>query len=184
MSTAATFALRPFPSAAAPPGIGVTGWIERRGERIAVHYRLRGKIRDVALPAPAAPPARRFGLWETTCFELFLAPRGRPRYWEFNLSPSGDWNVFRFAEYREGMLEETDYEALPVSVRRSADSLSLRADFALPGAMPAGGIWQAGISAVIVDESGAISYWALSHRGEMPDFHLRGSFTVDLPPGP
>jgi len=54
------------------------------------------------LPAPVAP-ARADGLWQRTCFELFLRRPGHAGYWEFNFSPSGEWAAYRFDDYRAGM---------------------------------------------------------------------------------
>ena len=42
-------------------------------------------------------------LWLSTCFELFLAGESQPGYTEFNVSPSGAWNCYRFDDYRHGM---------------------------------------------------------------------------------
>ena len=37
-----------------------------------------------------------------------------------------------------------------------------------------------GLSAVIEDGEGGLSYWALAHTGSKPDFHHRGSFALTL----
>jgi hypothetical protein len=37
-----------------------------------------------------------------------------------------------------------------------------------------------GLAAVIEDETSRLSYWALSHPAEKPDFHHADSFTVCL----
>jgi hypothetical protein len=50
---------------------------------------------------PAKAPERTDGLWETTCFELFLL-YSDGGYIEFNFSPSGQWAAYRFDSYREG----------------------------------------------------------------------------------
>ena len=84
---------------------------------------LRGKLAELVIPGPAARPARRHGLWEETCFEFFLGVKDAPGYWEFNLSPAGHWNVYRFAGYRQGMAEEKAFTSLAFSVRRRADRL-------------------------------------------------------------
>ena len=66
-----------------------------------------------ALRLPAAvTPARADGLWQRTCFELFLRRPGHAGYWEFNFSPSGEWAAYRFDDYRAGM------EELPVESPR------------------------------------------------------------------
>ena len=61
-------------------------------------------------------PQRRDGLWQHTCFEAFFGVLGSDDYWEFNLAPSGDWNVYRFAGYRAGQTPETAYGPLPLTV--------------------------------------------------------------------
>jgi hypothetical protein len=91
------FCLEPFPGDGPGPGVKITGSITRAGDRLAVRYELRGNLAEVVIPAAAKGPARRHGLWKGTCFELFLGARGEARYWEFNFSPSGDWNVYGFA---------------------------------------------------------------------------------------
>ena len=42
---------------------------------------------ELVLPAPAGK-RREDGLWQATCFEVFLQPDGGSAYCEFNLSPS------------------------------------------------------------------------------------------------
>lgn len=54
---------------------------------------------------PAVVPARADGLWQRTCFELFLKRPGEAGYCEFNFSPSGEWAAYRFDDYRDGMAE-------------------------------------------------------------------------------
>jgi len=56
----------------------------------------------LALPA-AVFPARADGLWQRTCFELFLRDPGTGGYLEFNFSPSGEWAAYQFDGYRTGM---------------------------------------------------------------------------------
>jgi len=59
-------------------------------------------------------------LWNATCFEFFLARGDGQGYHEFNLSPAGHWNAFRFTGYRQGMCDEAAFSSLPFEVSRSA----------------------------------------------------------------
>lgn len=61
------------------------------------------------LPGPAVPK-RTEGLWEHTCFELFLMEPASGTYFEFNFSPSGQWAAYRFDSYRAG---RRDLEVTP-----------------------------------------------------------------------
>jgi hypothetical protein len=174
------FSLEPFPGAGPLPSLKLTGSIARRGDILAIRYDLRGDLAELAIPGPARRPARRRGLWEETCFEFFLGVKGYQQYWEFNLSPSGHWNVYGFAGYRQGMAEETAFTSLPVGIQRRRDSLLVTLDAALDGIVAADQPLAVGIAAVIQLAGGGLTYWALSHSGPQPDFHRRDSFSITL----
>ncbi len=174
-----SFALRPF-----LPGqdaiVKITGEVFRRGANLAISYELRGDLAAIVIPPPA-PPTRSHNLWQATCGEFFLGPPRVPNYWEFNLSPAGHWNVYRFQDYRLGMAEETAFDSLPMRVRKEDDSLLLALEVDLSSIIPAGQALEMGITAVIALAGGEFSYWALSHPGSRPDFHRRDSFVMVWP---
>ncbi|MBU6429762.1 MAG: DOMON-like domain-containing protein, partial [Cyanobacteria bacterium REEB65] len=122
-------------------------------------------------------------LWEQTCFECFLASSGRPGYWEFNLSPAGHWNVYRFDSYRAGMQDETAFEALPFSVFSRPGFCEVAATISMLDLGVAERSWQLAIATVVAQVSGGTSYWALAHPGDRPDFHHPESFLVQLAAG-
>jgi hypothetical protein len=175
-----SFSLQPFSQAEPRPAVSITGSITRRAHTLAIRYDLRGPLAELAIPGPAETPARRPRLWEATCFEFFLAVPEAPGYWEFNLSPAGPWNVYRFAAYRQGMTEEAAVRSLPFGVQRRPDSLLLTLKFDLARIIPAGQALVAGITAVIQLAGGRMTYWALTHPGPQVDFHRRDSFIIDL----
>ena len=41
--------------------------------------------------------------------------------------------------------------------------------------------WEMGLSAVLEEQDGTKSYWALAHLNEQPDFHDPGCFVARLP---
>jgi hypothetical protein len=98
------FALQPF--AIAQPELEIIGTLSRHSPLLNLSYTLLGAVDAVNIPAPAQLPTRHHELWQSTCFEFFLGLQGSPQYWEFNLSPAGHWNVYRFEDYRQGMIEE------------------------------------------------------------------------------
>src|SRR5512134_701601 len=110
------FSLFPFPGEGHAPAIRVAGSMTRRANRLSVRYALTGDLSEIAIPAPQPFPMRKDKLWEETCLEFFLGPTDSERYWEFNLSPSGNWNVYRFASPRKGMAEEPAVPSLPFAV--------------------------------------------------------------------
>lgn len=124
---------------------------------------------------------RKDGLWASTCFEFFLALPDRPQYWEFNISPSGDWNVYCMDSYRRvGFREEALIHRLPFEVQKEAGLITLHASIDLVPLIPETELIQLGISCVIQSIEGHDSYWALIHPHPTPDFHARDSFVIQL----
>lgn len=177
---ARNFTLQPFPGTRQRPDIAISGAISRRTDTLAISYLLQGRLNEVEIPQLSNPAARRIGLWEKTCFEFFLAIKDAPGYWEFNLSPSGDWNVYRFEIYRQGLNEEKAFSQLPFSVRRQSDCLRLDLEFDLGLIIRADQAVEAAVTAVIKTRAGGETFWAVAHPGEAPDFHHRDGFIIRL----
>ncbi|RJQ19859.1 MAG: hypothetical protein C4560_05650 [Nitrospiraceae bacterium] len=175
-----SFSLKPFTTAGPLPDLKITGNVHRRPDSFSIRYLLAGRLQELVIPSPAARPERRNALWEETCFEFFLAMKDSGPYWEFNLSPAGHWNAFRFESYRQGMREETAVDSLPFMVERSADALLLSLELDLGRIVPAHVPMNAGISAVIKHTDGCLTFWALSHPGTHADFHRRESFIIGM----
>ncbi len=176
------FSLKPFlplPTARIPK-VEISGDIGRCSDGFAIRYLFVDPLGKTSIPVRADVPLRRHGLWEETCFEFFLAVKNSPSYWEFNLSPSGHWNVYRFSEYRQNMQEETRFSSLPFDIRvLSSGGLSLALEMDLGIFMKRGLPLEVGVSAVIRQKDGNVTYWALSHAGRQADFHRRDGFAVE-----
>lgn len=175
-----SFSLEPFPSADPLPYLKITGNIIRSSGTLAISYELSGPLVEIVIPAPADMPSRKNALWEETCFEFFLSVNNSDEYREFNLSPSGHWNVFRFESYRKGMQEEPAFSSLPFSVQRQPDSLQLSLELDIDKIITADQILKVAVSAVIKHINGRITCWALTHPGPQADFHRRDSFIIEL----
>lgn len=143
--------------------------VARSGSLLKAHYRIEGDLARVRVPPPA-PPARADGLWRHTCCELFAAHKGSAAYMEFNFSPSGEWAAYDFAGYRE---PRGNAAVEPRFAVRMTDTLALEASVPTSGN-------EIGLSAVVEDIDGGLSYWALRHPPGKPDFHHRESFALEL----
>ena len=118
------------------------------------------------------------GLWRTTCFELFVRGEGGAAYSEFNFSPSQQWAAYDFSAPREGM-ERRNLPRDPGCVWRPGRDLAFF-DAALPVAGLPARPWAANLTCVIEEEGGVISYWALKHPGDKPDFHDPACFALPV----
>jgi hypothetical protein len=180
--TEQSFSLIPFPAPAIPK-ITITGHISRRGNLLAVSYLLTGHAQDIFVPSPVEHPSRKDELWKQTCFEFFLAVKDQPQYREFNMSPSGDWNVYRMDAYRRvGFREETSIERLPFEAQKEEHRFVLNAIVDLSSLFPLNDLLEVAITAVIQTKDGTETYWALTHPAPQADFHLRESFILALAP--
>ncbi|RAI46082.1 DOMON-like domain-containing protein [Rhodoplanes roseus] len=151
--------------------------------RLALAYEVTGRIAAIRWPAPAAP-VRTDGLWRHTCLEAFLAPGPAEAYLEINLSPSTAWAVYRFDSYRSGMRAADALGAPAITPRAAPDRFVLAAVLDLAGLpeLDPRRPWRLGLSAVIEDTEGRVSYWALAHPPGAPDFHHAAGFAHPLPP--
>lgn len=140
------------------------------------YVRYEGKI---ALPA-MGEPRRADGLWKRTCFEVFLKSMGDGPYVEFNLSPSFEWAAYSFDSYRSGMRELALEFAPEISITPDTPGhfwLAAELDISAIGVRKAA----MNLTAVIEDDEGGKSYWALAHAPGAPDFHNPDCFVARLP---
>lgn len=174
------FSLIPFP---APnlPDISMRGIISLHNNQIKLNYLVSGNIDGILLPLPSLSPDRRDELWMATCFEFFLAIKEQLQYWEFNMSPSGDWNVYCMDAYRRvGFREEDRFPRIVFDFEKDPSQISLVAIVDLDPIVRAGQILEVGITSIIQTMDGVETYWALTHPGPLADFHQRESFTLEL----
>lgn len=149
-----------------------------RPQSIAFRFRIAGDVARLRLADPGF--ARRSdGLWQHSCFEAFLRADASEPYHEFNFAPSGDWAAYAFAA-RRGRRRSPALPAPAIESRRARDAFELIARVSIAGlpALAGAASIHAGLAAVIEDADGTLSYWALAHAGESPDFHDPATFTL------
>jgi hypothetical protein len=144
---------------------------------LRLRWRLEGP-EQLVVP-PFAGKGRADELWKSTCFEFFLRQPGHDGYVELNLSPSERWAAYDFAAYRTGM-EQRPFPHEPTCTLRIGQSTAI-----FDAAVPTAGLpplpWEAGFAAVIEEAGGTLSYWAMSHSHEKPDFHDPACLAAKVP---
>ena len=150
--------------------------------RLSVHYRTAG------IPVVPLPPLETLSetmrgdeLWRHTCFEVFVRPAGCEAYVEFNFSPALQWAAYALDGYRHN---RCNLDTAPPAIRTLTGDGDLMLDAELQLEFCAESDWLVGLSAVIEEEDGTISYWALAHAPGKPDFHHAGAFALQLPGTP
>ena len=148
---------------------------------LRLRYFLDGETDRIALP-PRGAAKRAEGLWQHTCCEAFIARLDARAYCELNFSPSEEWAAFGFSAYREGMAPLSLQREPAIAVSLSEDRLALEAVvgpeilLALPGASSL----RLALSVVVEETDGRLSYWAITHPADRPDFHHRDGFVLPL----
>lgn len=127
------------------------------------------------------PAKRRDGLWQTTCFELFIKEANTDscfEYFEFNFSPSTEWAAYKFERYRDGRVDVSLSVDPFIERGLENDQYVIEVDVDLSDIPPRQ--LQIGLSAVIEENDGTKSYWALAHPPGQPDFHHGDCFALQL----
>lgn len=148
---------------------------------LMLHYHVGGDPgRLTPPPGRIAMPRRADELWLHTCFEAFIKPDGGEGYLEFNIAPTHDWQAYAFSGYRAGR-HPLVLPMPPLETAVTRDGCELRVDLPLAG-LVTDGPWHIGLAAVIEESGGAISYWALKHAPDKPDFHHPDTFALTVSP--
>ncbi len=147
---------------------------------LAIRWRAEGDLSRLAMPPPIK--GRADGLWRSTCFEAFIRIGDEEDYLELNVSPSDGWATYAFDSCREGM--RPSVEPMAVERWKTADHVGAEADLDLDavfGRRHRGRPVCLGLSAVVQDVDGGVSYWALAHPSDKPDFHHPAAFILSVP---
>jgi hypothetical protein len=130
--------------------------------------------KDALLVPAGTSSVRRDGLWRHTCIEFFAGPLSSTEYLEFNLSPAGEWALYHFKDTRDP-LPLPSASPPQVQVQWAGQDLRVVARLAVNEWAVS---WieeelSVGLSAVLESRSGALSYHAIHHPRDVPDFHDR-----------
>ena len=156
-------------------------WTDPRS--LSLTYLLKGDNARIRVP-PQRTPRRADRLWEHSCVEAFVGELGKPEYCEFNFSPSREWAAYRFRDYRDGGPIDDDGLEPTIAARREAETLAIDAVMRLDRLLTIaqGARLRLGLSAVIEDTDGRLSYWALKHPPGKTDFHHPVGFILEIQP--
>jgi len=155
--------------------------VQQSRGRIVLNYRIEGDIGALAIPQ-SGPSHRVDGLWQNTCLEAFVKGSGEV-YYEFNFAPSSAWTAYRFTSYRQGREDIDKIEPAKITVHRDLNRFELEAVVGNPNQplmFERGNGLRLGLSAVVKDNHGGLSYWAIAHPKDQPDFHHPDSFAFEL----
>lgn len=160
-----------------PPHVTIECELNSNQSSIYISYKLKGELPTIDLGEGHPHHARVMKLWEKSCFELFIKTQ-EDSYIEFNFSPEFEWNCFYFAKKGETLAEYARVDSVKMDILLSLDVFHLIVELdkkKFPDGFFQGPL-KAGITSVIKEKNGKVSYWALSHHDIRPNFHDFRSF--------
>lgn len=151
-------------------------WIENATVNVVLNthnvtliYQLMGNIQLLQIPTPHELHDRTDNLWQHTCCEIFIANDNTAQYREWNFSPSSQWQLYEFTNYRES-------RTTPKTLEPQIYSIITPNQFTLTVHLP--NTWhfhntklRLGLAMILQDIAGKIYYLALKHVNALPDFH-------------
>jgi hypothetical protein len=178
-TTVSSLQCHPLAAGAVPSSMGALTASAAFGDdgQLVLTYDCVVRLSEIRLPRPAVSgPADE--LWRNTCCELFIGKINAADYREFNFSPSGLWAIYDFSGYRLPCV--TSPEGGP-SHQFSTTPSGWRLTARIPRQLlPRSALAELELSLTVVLEAaaGGLSYWALTHPRENPDFHDRTGFIL------
>jgi len=159
--------LKPFEALPEIKAFSCSVRVRYAGPVLMLRYTIRGPLRQIVIPAATDRPENTAGLWRTTCLECFLRPENSCAYTEWNFSPSGNWWVCVFEDYRTAAPLQVDSPRPVLRLQRSREFLFVHITLPLTS-----GARVSVDPALILEHTGGLrSHWAITHPFEHPDFH-------------
>lgn len=161
------------------PDISIEAEINLNQESVFLSFRIQKGMELIDLGIPTPNRSRLIKLWEKTCFELFIKNQN-DNYIEFNFSPNFEWNSFYFNKKGDALKQWEPMKIPATEILLSHDHfflfVNIKKEYFPKEFFDTKNELTAGITSVIKDKSGSLSYWALSHNDIRPNFHHFDSF--------
>ena len=172
-----SYSLHAFEETPSTSPFALKGLIETSASELRIKSDLIGPLEELVIPPQSKDPQRRSNLWENTCLEVFISAAKSHRYWEWNFSPSLDWNMFQFKDYRNKDSELLSGWQHQASRLISGKQMQLNIQIDIPETLRDTPL-HIGVSFVLHHKQNGLTYWALQHLSQQPDFHNRGKFLI------
>lgn len=138
---------------------------------VYVSFSVSGNLEAYQIPTKQKQK-RDNNLWESTCFELFLANSEMDGYYELNLSPSLAWNLYYLSDYRATPKEVCIKNEIEIETFHNEDSLKLSCKFEMKTDV----FNLYNVAVILLTQSNQRHFWSVHHRSEEADFHDKDNF--------
>lgn len=105
-----------------------------------------------------------------------MKQRDSSSYLELNFAPSTEWAAYQFTGYRAGMAAVAGIAVPAIACALTPSHLQVAVSVTIPVLNRRDA--RLAVCAVIEDDEGRLSYWALAHPPGKPDFHHDDGFVL------
>ena len=124
------FSLRPLESSDLKISSEVL--FEQRENVFTIDYIFKGDVNHLLIPEKDMFSfERKDELWRDTCLEFFIKDSHSGNYLEFNFSPQGYWNSYKFTDYRENMETFHQVRLIDLNINKDNHFFKTKAHFLL-----------------------------------------------------
>lgn len=174
--------LKPFEKNYLQTKVKVQANSQKLKNKLKIQFCIDDPESMILLPKRQQILQRSHDLWQTTCFECFFSPHAEKNYWELNLDNHGNWNLYRFQEYRNPQppQEEDIVQNLELEFLKTKSGFEVECFLDLKELNLENKALDVGLACVIEWSNKEKSFYALAHKSEKPDFHNRETFVCNL----
>jgi hypothetical protein len=150
---------------------------QRHKNTITLYFELIGTVNEYHFKNPSKQQ-RADNLWKNTCFELFIANTHNNAYWEINISPSTQWNIYHFSDYKEGMKKEKNITQpiIKTTQKNNYYSLSFTSTFTQDVLNQE---LQINLAVILLDLDGVRHFYSIFKNSGNVDFHNKGFWSTN-----
>ena len=141
---------------------------------LKINYKVHGNIKSISIDPLDNKASFEDELWKRTVFEVFLQLDGEESYIEWNFSSSSSWACYEFDSYRKPEVPRKLINNPPkfINFNHDQNSINLSVEIPLDSKFTQADHFKIQLSSIILDSSEKhMSYYAIEHSSEKPDFH-------------
>jgi len=146
-----------------------------RNQTIQLEYKIEGEIAKYNFPQESQQK-RVHELWRKSCFEFFFSIGDSDEYYEINISPTTEWNIYHFNSYREGMKEVTDISIPSINVHRGKESISLSFEVQFLAQEIVNKPFSYNLATILLNNSSLRYFFTIHRKDGDVDFHNKGKW--------
>ena len=148
--------------------------IQLQDNLLKLNYQIVGDLSNYHFPQNSKQQ-RADELWLDSCFELFISHPHKNEYWEINISPSTEWNIYHFTSYKEDMRVSNIISTPTIKSYRyeheyklSFETIIQKENFDK--------LLLINLCVILLDKKGVRNFYSMDRREGSPNFHDRACF--------